>query len=320
MGSAKKRSKKSSFRGNTKEGQQSFRSHVQWLKESNESIELIDQCLSDRGEIALSHIFLSEECSAPPASSDLVISTVIKGRSLNKKQVDLGFGRFDITEHPGYTLVFTPNVDIEFTEPGPYEILTLSIPWSRLQPQIELVLNRPMPHLTASIHGQQHKDPLLAQTLKQLWDPINGNSVGDVLIRDGLINILLGRLLQIADLNVPVVTPRSKLSDSKLANVREFIDQSLEQPISLDMLADIANCSRFHFARLFKASMGMTPMAYVSQCRVERAKQLINKNNEWSLSVIATKSGFSDQSHMNRHFKKIIGITSGQYAKSANGW
>jgi AraC family transcriptional regulator len=59
---------------------------------------------------------------------------------------------------------------------------------------------------------------------------------------------------------------------------------------------------------LFKQSTGLTPHQYVIQCRVERAKQLLLQG-ELTIADIAYRVGFANQSHLNRHFKRLFGVT-----------
>ena len=94
--------------------------------------------------------------------------------------------------------------------------------------------------------------------------------------------------------------------------VREYIEGHLEENISIQVLAQIAGLSMFHFARVFKQSEGVTPHDYVVQSRIRRVQQLL-ANTTLSLSEIAIASGFSDQSHCTRRFREHIGVTPSYY-------
>ncbi len=86
--------------------------------------------------------------------------------------------------------------------------------------------------------------------------------------------------------------------------------------ISLDDIVRTAGLSRFHFLRLFKATTGFPPHAYLVQQRIALAKSAIENGS--SLTDAAILSGFSDQSHLTRRFKAIHGITPGQYKKAVH--
>lgn len=96
-----------------------------------------------------------------------------------------------------------------------------------------------------------------------------------------------------------------------VALAREFIEDRLDQNVSLDQLSDQAGLSRFHLIRVFRRQVGLTPHAYLTQRRLCRAKDLLDQDRP--IAEVALETGFSDQSHLNRAFKKIHGITPGQY-------
>ncbi|MGQ0704394.1 MAG: AraC family transcriptional regulator [Gemmatimonadales bacterium] len=96
--------------------------------------------------------------------------------------------------------------------------------------------------------------------------------------------------------------------------VREYLDAHLADRPRLDDLAALAEFSRFYLLRVFRAEAGLAPHQYLTQIRVERAKQLLAAG--WPISQVATAVGLSDQSHLNRRFKRLVGITPGQYAAS----
>jgi len=82
-------------------------------------------------------------------------------------------------------------------------------------------------------------------------------------------------------------------------------------------MAAAAHLSACHFARRFKAATGLAPHQYVLTRRVERAKQLLQTGSDFSLAEVAAHAGFSDQSQFSHHFKRIVGVTPGQFRMSA---
>ena len=97
--------------------------------------------------------------------------------------------------------------------------------------------------------------------------------------------------------------------------VRAYIIEHHARNISLGELARLANLSPFHLTRVFTKEIGMPPHAFQTQVRVASAKKLIRKG--LSLSCVATMTGFADQSHLIRHFKRLMKITPGEYSKTA---
>jgi transcriptional regulator GlxA family with amidase domain len=97
----------------------------------------------------------------------------------------------------------------------------------------------------------------------------------------------------------------------------ELMRQRLADSLSLEEMAQASGVSPFHFARQFKAATGHPPHEYLMRLRVDRAQELISKNGRnWTLAAIAQDSGFADQSHMSRHFRRVLGVTPGEFAEA----
>jgi AraC-like DNA-binding protein len=100
-----------------------------------------------------------------------------------------------------------------------------------------------------------------------------------------------------------------------ITRAREYIDANFAQPISLERLAAIAGLSSFHLHRMFRRRFLMPPHAWQTQVRVNQAKRLLRRG--MPASQVALEVGFADQSHMHRHFQRLVGVTPGQYARAA---
>ncbi|MDY6987357.1 MAG: AraC family transcriptional regulator [Thermodesulfobacteriota bacterium] len=100
---------------------------------------------------------------------------------------------------------------------------------------------------------------------------------------------------------------------TRVKRVREYMEAHFHQDISLNRLASLANLSPFHFVRVFRKELGLPPHTYLTQVRVNRAKALLAKGRK--IADTALQTGFVDQSHLTRHFKRITGVTPGQYRK-----
>ena len=98
------------------------------------------------------------------------------------------------------------------------------------------------------------------------------------------------------------------LSTGAMRRVREYVEVHLNESIDLGMLASVAGLSMHHFARQFKQSASVTPHHYLTKKRVERAQEMLAET-DLSLSEIAYAAGFSDQSHLARHFRYMVGTT-----------
>jgi AraC family transcriptional regulator len=90
-----------------------------------------------------------------------------------------------------------------------------------------------------------------------------------------------------------------------------FIEAQSHRAIELRQVAEVAQLSPFHFARLFKKVTGITPYQFALAHRIDQAKQRLLAGA--SIAEISTELGFYDQSHFSRVFKKQCGVTPKQF-------
>jgi AraC family transcriptional regulator len=103
-----------------------------------------------------------------------------------------------------------------------------------------------------------------------------------------------------------------KFGDADLKKLDHYIEQNIGNSITVDALAELVFCSKYYFLREFKKSVGETPYQYITHCRIEQSKRLLLANS-LSLSEIAQRMGFNDQSHFTRVFKQHVGLTPKQF-------
>lgn len=133
---------------------------------------------------------------------------------------------------------------------------------------------------------------------------------------DSLTNVLAVNLLRNHTASKPKLSIyEGGLPPRQLSQVLDYIDAYLDRNIKLADLAKLLDISPFHFSRLFKQSIGMTPHQYLSQQRVERAKQLLKKTDRLIIDI-ALECGFSSHSHLSKQFRQITGITPKAYRLS----
>ena len=95
-----------------------------------------------------------------------------------------------------------------------------------------------------------------------------------------------------------------------VAEAVRFIQESYSRDVSLSDIAEAVHLSPFHVARLFKQALGVSPHQYLIQVRVNSARALLEAGSgERSLAEVASAVGFADQSHLTRHFKRLLGVT-----------
>jgi AraC-like DNA-binding protein len=99
-----------------------------------------------------------------------------------------------------------------------------------------------------------------------------------------------------------------------LRRARDHADRHYAEPLDLATLAAVANVSKFHFQRLFTATYGLSPAAYVSQRRVERAQDLLRATN-LTVTEVCHAVGFSSLGSFSSRFRALVGETPSEFQR-----
>jgi AraC family transcriptional regulator len=141
---------------------------------------------------------------------------------------------------------------------------------------------------------------------------------GGSMVAESLANVLAVLLIRhITAPRRPQGVRDGVLPRARLRAVVEYVEEHLGTGPTLDQMAAVAGLSPYHFARQFKAATGLPPYQYVISRRVERAKERLQISDNLSLAEVAAFVGFSDQSQFSRHFKRLVGVTPGQFRPPA---
>ena len=155
----------------------------------------------------------------------------------------------------------------------------------------------------------QKADPLILGIGLALKTEVESKGIGGRLYSDSLINVLAAHLLRhYTTRKNSILKNTDGLPKYRLQQVINYINDQLDRKFTLAELAAIANMSPNYFAKLFKQSTGYAPHQYVIRHRLERAKQLLLQE-KLTIADIAYSLGFTHQSHLNRHFKQLVGVT-----------
>jgi AraC-like DNA-binding protein len=152
-------------------------------------------------------------------------------------------------------------------------------------------------------------DPLLHHMALVLQAAVAAEGEAEQLYTSVLADALVVHFLRrYAASQSPLRQATGGLAPSKLRRTIAYIQDHLEQALSLATLAAVAQTSPAHFARLFKRATGRTPHQYVITCRMAYAKRLL-VDSDMSLSEIAPRVGCADQSHFTALFRKHVSMT-----------
>ena len=114
----------------------------------------------------------------------------------------------------------------------------------------------------------------------------------------------------------PPRAPAFRRERSEVKRLRRYIDEHYAEDVKLADLAALANWNAYYLLRVFRGEIGLPPHAYLENVRIREAQRLLKDGTP--VVEVAYQTGFSSQSHFTTTFKRLIGVTPGQYAKQVN--
>ncbi|MFD2205370.1 helix-turn-helix domain-containing protein [Kiloniella antarctica] len=153
------------------------------------------------------------------------------------------------------------------------------------------------------------EDPSILQMALNLYQASQEDDVYSALYRDTMTLALAAHLYRA---HGQLEETATQTNDPRIKRAIEYIEDNLDQPITLDDLAGISHMSRYHFAKTFKDLTSLPPHRYLADRRIERAKSLLMTSG-LSTAEIAYQVGYNSQSNFTQAFRRITGITPAKY-------
>ncbi len=154
------------------------------------------------------------------------------------------------------------------------------------------------------------EDKQIYQKLFYLIKENEANNISKLEFESGLIESLKD-IFKSTSNNIEEIPLSSH--DTLIKKAKEYISDNYSLNISLDDLSNTLDISKYHFLRIFKENVHLSPHNYLMNRRLEKAKQFLRDGN--SIIETAYNCGFNDQSHLSRRFKASTGVTPGNYQK-----
>lgn len=166
----------------------------------------------------------------------------------------------------------------------------------------EAIGGGPLPFVAEAVSADEALRAVLARGLER-----PSGEAGDDLALSEFVADLAAALLRLSGRDLP----RTPAHYATLRAVREELDAAWRQPPGMAALEAAHGISRFTIARQFRTHFGISPSRYVILRRLDHVRQRIAKGD--GLADAALAAGFSDQSHMSRHFLGAFGLTPGRW-------
>ena len=153
----------------------------------------------------------------------------------------------------------------------------------------------------------------LGQTISRLIDICSGQTVTKDLFADLALRELMVRIIQSQNLvEINTVNSSDATVSQRFAYITRYIKDHLCDKMSIEHLSRLACMSRANFFRYFKQEFGITPIDFINSERLKMAKGMMARPED-SIRDISLCAGFSDVNYFIRTFRKMEGITAGEY-------
>lgn len=257
----------------------------------------------------------------PLTFSDFVITSMVRGKKVMHLFDKPGFDYL-----PGETVIVPANetMVIDFPEAeaeNPSQCIALAVDASYIKGTLEY-LNEYYNSDAMAAHewrlqfNQYHfdNDTDVTDLINKLIRVCSSNERSKNIYADLNLKELLIRLVQSQHLQQVSLEAASNGNQARLHYLLRYIQDNITEKIFVDTLCRKAYLSRNAFFKLFKEQFGLTPVDYINHERVKLAKQLLSSNSQ-TITQVALQCGFTDVNYFVRIFKKVEGITPGNYQR-----
>ena len=209
---------------------------------------------------------------------------------------------------PGNIILFNPG-DVHNGNPGNREVLKYIMLYLDPESLYRMMGSVAQWECTEFVFPEPHfHDRVLQSLIMEMYGLVTGTGHSALAYEHCLYKIAT-QLTRKMGIFCPETWKKNK--DTLFIEVTEYIRDNITEDISIEDLSAIAHTSKYHFIRLFRSQFGLTPHQFIINCRINRVREALVAGKK--SSRIAQDYGFFDVSHLNRHFKRIFGVTPKQY-------
>ena len=247
--------------------------------------------------------------------TDFVVTSMLRGKKVMHLFDKPGFDYL-----PGETVIVpahtTMKIDFpEATKNNPTQCIALALDQTKIQ-QIVNRLNEAYPREDSNpwqLHKNQYhflNNLELAQSINKLINICSGSGIGKDILADLTLQEMIVHIIQTQ--NLQLATGQHADLNNPLSYVINFIRAHIGEKIQIDQLSEKACMSRASFYRAFKREFSISPVDFILQEKIKKAKSLLT-DSKASISDICYQLGFTDLNYFGRQFKKSEGISPSQY-------
>jgi AraC family transcriptional regulator len=246
-----------------------------------------------------------------PAVPDLILYQDLLGGS--RVSGNLGGGHFDVTSEKGGFFLAAPHFANEVIVDTSHQLRSLSFPMAQWQQVLDEASDSSFSFDRPEIYAGTFLSQAIRSALRNLWALCEDEGAPSRLLARAAGFEILAELCRLS--GAPLTPPKGGLAPWAQRRSIELMRERISEDISLDELAAEARLSPFHFARMFKQSVGVPPRVHLTRLRVERACELLEVT-DMSVTEIAFELGYSSNQVLARVFSKHQHMSPSDYRRA----
>lgn len=245
-----------------------------------------------------------------PAVPDIVLYQDLHGGT--RVSGDMGGGRFAVKSKRGGFFLTAPRFANTVIVDSAHELRSLSFPLTQWQSVLDEVGNGREPIDYQRLCSGTFSSPSIRSAIRRLWTLCDEEGVPSRLLAQAAGCEILSELCRLG--GTPLGQVSGGLAPWAEKRCLDLMQARLSEDVSLDELASEAQLSSFHFARMFKESVGVPPRVHLTRLRMERACELL-KHTDLSITEIALEVGYSSNQVLARVFLKHHQTSPSEYRR-----
>lgn len=275
-----------------------FRSYVRTMKSPGGILEIID---AERPAGDMSR----------PALEDIVLYEDVRGGC--RVSGDLGSGRFTQMSKSGDFMLTPPNFATTAVMDHGQTVRSLAFPMKQWRSVIEEAADGRFSYDSGDVYGRIFDSSVVRSAVRNLWALCDEEGAPSRLLARAAGCEILAELCRIG--GAPFAPVRGGLAPWAERRCKDLMRARLSEDISLDELAAEAQLSTFHFARMFRQSVGVPPRVYLTRLRIEKACELL-ETTDLPVTEIAFEVGYSSNQVLARVFLKHRRMSPSDYRRA----
>ncbi|WP_157017372.1 AraC family transcriptional regulator [Mesorhizobium xinjiangense] len=246
-----------------------------------------------------------------PAVPDIVLNQDLLGGT--RVSGDLGGGRFDVRSRQGDLFLAAPSFANTVIVDTAYEIRSLSFPLAQWQSVLDEAADGRFPVDYQKLCAGAFASPTIRSAIRNLWALCDEEGAPSRLLAQAAGCEILAELCRLG--GAPFGQVKGGLAHWAERRCLDLLRSRLSEDISLDELAAEAQLSPFHFARMFKQSVGVPPRVYLTRLRMEKACELL-EHTDLPITEIALEVGYASNQVLARVFVKHMRVSPSDYRRA----